>query len=226
MAVKSIYVEKKPDYAVRAGELREELREYLELDGLKKVRILTRYDVENVSDEAYKKALVTIFSEPPVDILYEDDFPHDDGDRIFSVEYLPGQFDQRADSAEQCVRLLAENEQPVIRSATTYVLTGDISDGDMDRVHDYCINPVDSRMTDETVPDTLISVYPEPDDVSVFEGFISMPEDKLKDLYDSLGLAMTFADFKHIQDYFSGRWDESEPHRDPTMTEIRVLDTY
>ena len=226
MAVKRIYVEKKPDYAVRAGELREELREYLELDGLEKVRILTRYDVENVSDEAYKKALVTIFSEPPVDILYEDEFPHDDGDRIFSVEYLPGQFDQRADSAEQCVRLLAENEQPVIRSATTYVLTGDISDGDMDRVHDYCINPVDSRMTDETVPDTLISVYPEPDDVSVFDGFISMPEEELKKLYDSLGLAMTFADFKHIQDYFSGRWDESEPHRDPTMTEIRVLDTY
>ena len=226
MAVKRIYVEKKADYAVRAKELLQELKEYLSLDGLKSVRVLVRYDVENVSENIFKKALVTVFSEPPVDILYESDFPKEAGDHVFSVEYLPGQFDQRADSAEQCVRLLDETEEPVIRSATTYVLSGDISEEDYERIHSYCINPVDSRQTDETVPETLVTVYPEPEDVKIFDGFTEMDEAALKTLYDSLGLAMTFADFKHIQNYFSGQWDASEEKRDPSVTEIRVLDTY
>ncbi|MBO6107775.1 MAG: phosphoribosylformylglycinamidine synthase [Eubacterium sp.] len=226
MAVKRIYVEKKPEYAVQARELLAELKSYLGLDGLKNVRTLIRYDVENVSDDVFLKALSTVFSEPPVDILYEDDFPKDPDDHVFSVEYLPGQFDQRADSAEQCVCLLKETEEPVIRSATTYVLSGVLTDSDREEIHKYCINPVDSRLTDETVPDTLITVYPEPDDVAVFDGFISMSDDELKKLYDSLGLAMTFADFKHIRNYFGGSFDPSEEKRDPTVTEIRVLDTY
>ena len=126
--VKRYYVEKKPDYAVRAGELADEIRAYLSINKLEKVRVLVRYDVENVSEETLAKAAGTVFSEPPVDYLYEDDFPREEGDHVFSVEFLPGQFDQRADSAEQCLQLLNDQESPVIRSAVTYVLTGDISE--------------------------------------------------------------------------------------------------
>ena len=226
MAVRRIYVEKKEPYAVQAGELYDELKSYLDLNSLEKVRVLVRYDVENLSDEVFEKALVTVFSEPPVDMVYENDFPKEASDRVFSVTYLPGQFDQRADSAEQCVRLLGEKNVPVIKSATTYVLSGNISDEDFERVTQYCINPVDSKQTDETVPDTLVTDYPEPEDVKIFEGFTKLSDEELKKLYDSLGLAMTFADFKHIRNYFGGIWDDSEEVRDPSMTEIRVLDTY
>lgn len=219
--VKRIYVEKREPYAVRAKELKQELKEYLDIRDLEDVRVLIRYDVEALSDATYDTALVTVFSEPPVDTVYEGDFRKNDGDRVFSVEYLPGQFDQRADSAEQCVKLLNEKEEPVIRSATTYVLSGSITDEDFDRIRAYCINPVDSRETDETVPDTLVTVFDEPDDVKTLDGFKDMPEDELKLIYNSLGLAMTFKDFLHIQNYFQG-----EEKRDPSMTEIRVLDTY
>ena len=219
--VKRIYVEKKAPYAVRAKELMQELRNYLDIGALEDVRVLIRYDVESITDATYDKALVTVFSEPPVDDVYEGDFEKRENDKVFSVEYLPGQFDQRADSAEQCVKLLNEKEEPIIRSATTYVLTGDISDEDFERIKSYCINPVDSRETDEVVPDTLVTKFDEPADVKIFDGFKDMPEDKLRELYDSLGLAMTFKDFLHIQNYFKG-----EEERDPSMTEIRVLDTY
>ncbi len=220
-SVKRVYVEKKRDYAVRAQELRQELKSYLDIRELEDVRVLIRYDVEAVTDATYQKALVTVFSEPPVDYVYEGDFEKKTGDRVFSVEYLPGQFDQRADSAEQCVKLLNEKEEPIIRSATTYVLSGDISDADFERIKAYCINPVDSRETDETVPETLVTVFEEPADVAVFDGFQDMPPEELKNLYESLGLAMTFKDFLHIQKYFRG-----EEKRDPSVTEIRVLDTY
>ncbi len=220
-SVKRVYVEKKEPYAVRAGELLQEIRNYLDIKELERVRVLVRYDVEALSEATYRKALVTVFSEPPVDMVYEGDFERAATDRVFSVEYLPGQFDQRADSAEQCVKLLNEKEEPVIRSATTYVLSGGISDDDFERIRAYCINPVDSRETDESVPDTLITVFDEPEDVKTFDGFKDMPEAELRELYDSLGLAMTFKDFLHIQNYFCG-----EEKRDPTMTEIRVLDTY
>ncbi|MCR5692257.1 MAG: phosphoribosylformylglycinamidine synthase, partial [Eubacterium sp.] len=220
-SVKRIYVEKKAPYAVRAGELKQEIRKYLDIKGLEEVRVLVRYDVEALSEATYKKALVTVFSEPPVDNVYEGDFDKKDSDLVFSVEYLPGQFDQRADSAEQCVKLLNEKEEPIIRSATTYVLSGDISAEDFARVKDYCINPVDSRETDEQVPETLVQKFDEPADVIVFDGFKDMAEEELKKLYDSLGLAMTFKDFLHIQNYFKG-----QEKRDPSMTEIRVLDTY
>ena len=118
MSVKRVYVEKKPEFAVKAGELREEISSYLSIDTVTGVRVLIRYDIENLSEETYKQALVTIFSEPPVDYVYEEDFPKQEGDTVFSVEYLPGQFDQRADSAEQCVKLLKETEEPVIKTAT------------------------------------------------------------------------------------------------------------
>lgn len=219
--VKRIYVEKKNNYAVAAKELKKEVREYLGIRELERVRVLIRYDVEGIGEDTYKKALATVFSEPPVDDVFEGEFHTEKDDRVFSVEYLPGQFDQRADSAEQCVKLLNEGENPIIRSATTYVLGGAVSDGDFERIKEYCINPVDSRETDESVPETLVSDFDEPEDVAVFDGFADMPEAELKKLYDSLGLAMTFKDFLHIQNYFRG-----EEKRDPSVTEIRVLDTY
>ena len=172
--VKRIYVEKKAPYDIRAKELKSELISYLGIKNLESLRILIRYDIENVSEDIYKKALNTVFSEPPVDILYEEKFEIGAKDRVFSVEYLPGQFDQRADSAEQCVKLLNEKEEPLIRSATTYILTGDISDEEYDRIKSYCINPVDSRETDEVKPTTLIAHFDEPGDVEILQGFCDM----------------------------------------------------
>ena len=218
--VKRIYVEKKTDYAVKAKELLEEVKSYLGID-VKDARVLVRYDIENLSDETYKKALGTVFSEPPIDILYEEEISVSEDEIVFSVEYLPGQFDQRADSAEQCVKLLNEKEEPVIKTATTYVLKGNLIQDDIERIKAYCINPVDSRQAKEEKPDTLVSDFKEPEDVLIFDGFKDMSEAKLKELYDSLGLAMTFKDFLHIQSYFN-----KEEQRDPSMTEIRVLDTY
>ena len=221
MSVKRIYVEKKPEFAVKARELSGEIGSYLGLDSVTGVRVLIRYDMENLSRETYERALGTIFSEPPVDMLYEEDFPRQESDLVFSVEYLPGQFDQRADSAEQCVKLLREDEEPVIRTATTYVISGTLTEDQARAIKSFCINPVDSRETDSAKPETLVTVFEVPEDVKVFEGFCDFDEAALKELYGSLNLAMTFKDFQHIQNYFAG-----EEHRDPTMTEIRVLDTY
>lgn len=217
--VRRVYVEKKPDFAVKAKELKHEVKHYLGI-AAEAVRVLIRYDVENVSEDTYKKALQTVFSEPPVDDIYEEEFDAKGG-RVFSVEYLPGQFDQRADSAEQCVKLLNENEEPIIRSATTYVIEGNFTEDEFLAIKKYCINPVDSRETGLEKPQTLVQEFDEPADVAVFDGFIDMPEEQLKELYDSLNLAMTFKDFLHIQNYFRG-----EEKRNPSMTEIRVLDTY
>ena len=219
--VRRVYVEKKDAYAVRAKELHAEIKSYLGISAVDKVRVLIRYDIENISDDVYKRAVQTVFSEPPVDNCYEESFTMDPDAFCFSVEYLPGQFDQRADSAEQCVKLLNEKEDPVIRSATTYVFEGEINEEDRRRIKEYCINPVDSRETNEKKPETLVQKFDEPADVAIFDGFQSMPEDELKKLYDSLNLAMTFKDFLHIQKYFAG-----EEKRDPSVTEIRVLDTY
>ncbi len=219
--VKRIYVEKKPDYAVAAQELQENIRDYLGIDGVESVRVLIRYDIQNISDETYETAKVTIFSEPPVDMLYEESLPLKDGEKHFSVEALPGQFDQRADSAMQCVKLLSEDEEPVIKSATTYLIGGSFSDEDFSKIKAFCINPVDSRENNDPKPETLVTEYEEPADVKIFDGFRKMDEAALKSLYLSLNLAMTFKDFQFIQTYFA-----EEEKRDPSMTEIRVLDTY
>ena len=222
--VKRVYVEKKPGFAVQADDLRHEIKSYLGIKDVESVRVLIRYDVENISDETFEKACNGIFSEPPVDILYHEEFPVADGCRIFSVEFLPGQFDQRADSAIQCVQFIKEDEQPVIKTAITYVIEGRdgvISDEEFEAIKAHCINPVDSRETGMEKPDTLVTKFDEPADVIIFDGFKDMAEDQLKELYSSLGLAMTFKDFLHIQKYFKGEED-----RDPSMTEIRVLDTY
>ncbi len=213
-------MEKKAGFAIKAKELQEEMSAYLGIQ-VDNVRVLMRYDIENLSDETYEKAKVTVLSEPPVDDIYEETFPQQEGDFVFTVEYLPGQFDQRADSAEQCVRLLNPAEQPIIRSATTYVISGTLTEEQRQAVVKNCVNPVDSRVTDAPKPETLVEHYDEPADVHIFDGFKEMAEKELNDLYNSLGLAMTFADFQHIQRYF-----RDEEHRDPSMTEIRVLDTY
>ena len=220
-SVRRVFVEKKADYAVAAKELRHEIRRYLGIMDVTGVRVLIRYDVENISDDTFEKACSGVFAEPPVDILYREEYPVSEGDRSFSVEFLPGQFDQRADSAEQCIRFIKEDESPVIRTATTYVIEGDISDNEFEAIRNHCINPVDSREAADEKPETLVTTFDEPADILVFGGFSEMQEDELKKLYDSLGLAMTFKDFQHIQRYYRG-----EEHRNPTMTEIRVLDTY
>jgi len=221
MSVKRIYVEKKPEFAVKAKELKEEIISYLNVDAVTGVRVLVRYDIENVSEETYRKALNTIFSEPPVDELYEETFLCGADDTVFSVEYLPGQFDQRADSAQQCVKLLDETEEPVIRTATTYVLSGLLTAVQAQDIKAFCINPVDSREAGEEKPQTLTVEFETPADVASFDGFCDFTTAGLQNLYKSLNLAMTFRDFEHIHSYFN-----NEEHRDPTVTEIRVLDTY
>lgn len=224
--VRRIYVEKKEPYAVKAKELASEVKSYLGIDTITNVRVLIRYDIENISQKTYEKALGTVFSEPPVDHVYEETFDWR-GEATFSVEFLPGQFDQRADSAKQCVKLLNEEEEPLIRTATTYVLEGQVTEAQLQAVKAHCINPVDSRETGMEKPETLVQNFPEPEDVLILENmdgkpdFIQMPEEELKELYASLNLAMTFKDFLHIQNYF-----RDEEKRNPSMTEIRVLDTY
>ncbi len=222
--VKRVFVEKKPDFAVQAKGLENEIKGYLGILDIASVRVLNRYDVENVSDETFEKACRGIFAEPPVDILYREEFPVGENSKVFSVEYLPGQFDQRADSAVQCIQFIKEDEKPVIKTAVVYVLEGagrEISDDEFEAVKAHCINPVDSRETGMEKPQTLVTVFDEPEDVIVFDGFKDMAEGELKELYGTLGLAMTFKDFLHIQNYF-----RNEEKRDPSMTEIRVLDTY
>ncbi|MCR5237569.1 MAG: phosphoribosylformylglycinamidine synthase [Lachnospiraceae bacterium] len=219
--VRRIYVEKKPEYAVKAGELYEEITSFVGVKNMTGLRYLIRYDIEDIRPEIYKKACISVFSEPPVDLLYEEDFPKNETDLVFAVESLPGQFDQRADSAEQCIRFLNDSSKCVIRTAEVYCISGKISKSDAEKIENYVINPVDSRISDSVKPNTLIEKYDDPDDVKLFTGFIKMTEKELHSLYDSLGLAMTFKDFLHINDYF-----KKDEKRDPSVTEIRVLDTY
>ncbi len=218
--VRRIYVEKKEPFAIKAKELQEDIISYLGIQSIRSVRILIRYDMENVSEEIFEAACSTIFSEPPVDLLYKEEFPMPSGALAFTVEYLPGQFDQRADSAIQCVKLLKEEEEPLIKTAVTYLLEGTLDDKELAKIKAYCINPVDSREAAMEKPDTLAEVFVQPESVSVLDGFCHMPDPEFEQLYASLGLAMTFRDFLHIRQYFR------EEDRDPTITEVCVLDTY
>ncbi|MBQ7679691.1 MAG: phosphoribosylformylglycinamidine synthase [Butyrivibrio sp.] len=219
--VRRVYVEKKPEYAGKARELKEEIKSFLGIDGVESLRILIRYDVEQVSEEVFEEACSVVFSEPPVDLLYRENFPDTEGAEVFSVEALPGQFDQRADSAEQCIRFLKGDETPIVRTATTYVLTGQLTPEEITRIRGHVMNPVDSRIADEAKPAQLGQDYPEPEDVAMLTGFTTEDEAQLRMRYEGLGLAMTWADFVWIRDHF-----RDTEHRDPTMTEIRVLDTY
>lgn len=221
MSVRRIYVEKRQDYAVKAKELKDELKTYLGISGIDSIRILIRYDMENISDEVYKKALVNVFSEPPVDNYYEEKIELAKEDRVFTVEYMPGQFDQRADSAVQCIKLLESDVEVLVKNATTYIVSGHISDDEFEQIKAYCVNPVDSRIAEEEKPDNLFAEFETPADVEYLKDFYTMSLDDFKSLYKSLSLAMSYADFLYIREYF-----EKEEKRDPSITEIRVLDTY
>ena len=221
MSVRRIYVEKRQDYAVKAKELKDELKTYLGISGIDSIRILIRYDIDNISDEIYKKALVNVFSEPPVDNYYEEKIELAKEDRVFTVEYMPGQFDQRADSAVQCIKLLESDVEVLVKNATTYVVSGHISDDEFEQIKAYCVNPVDSRIAGEEKPDNLFAEFEIPADVEYLKDFYTMSLDDFKNLYKSLSLAMSYADFLYIREYF-----EKEEKRDPSITEIRVLDTY
>ena len=221
MSVRRIYVEKRQDYAVKAKELKDELKTYLGISGIDSIRILIRYDIDNISDEIYKKALVNVFSEPPVDNYYEEKIELAKEDRVFTVEYMPGQFDQRADSAVQCIKLLESDVEVLVKNATTYVVSGHISDDEFEQIKAYCVNPVDSRIAGEEKPDNLFAEFETPADVEYLKDFYTMSLDDFKNLYKSLSLAMSYADFLYIREYF-----EKEEKRDPSITEIRVLDTY
>ena len=220
-SVKRIFVEKKSPFAVKAKELKSEIVSYLGIEGVTAVRVLIRYDVENVSADIFEKACNGIFSEPPVDVLYHETMEIGENDRVFGVEYLPGQFDQRADSALQCIQLLKEDENPIIKTAITYVVQGKVTDEEFEKIKNYCVNPVDSQETVMEKPATLETRFAEPDEVEILEGFRELEGDEFKEFYDSLGLAMTKKDLEHIRQHF-----REEEKRDPSMTEIRVLDTY
>jgi len=219
--VRRVYVEKKEAFAGQARDLAHEIRSYLGITALTGLRILIRYDMENLSEEGFARAASCVFSEPPVDNLYEETFPHGEKDRIFAVEYLPGQFDQRADSAVQCVQFLQDDADVEISTATVYVCEGELTDEEFERICTYCYNPVDSRLASSEKPETLRRTFDEPADVEILTGFGEKSEAALEEMRTALGLAMTLRDLEFIRDYFT-----NELHRDPSMTEIRVLDTY
>jgi phosphoribosylformylglycinamidine synthase len=219
--VRRIYVEKRAEYDVYSGRLFADLRDNLGIFGLTGVRTLNRYDVQGLPDEHYKAARDAIFAELPIDLVYDEEMPLSAGERVFVVEYLPGQYDQRADSAAQCIQLLTHAARPEVASARVVALRGGISDGDFERVKSYCINPVDSREAPLDKPQSLDMRSEQPADVSALDGFISLGRDEINTLRQSLGLAMKTEDLLFCQRYFRG--DEG---RDPTITEIRMLDTY
>ena len=219
--IRRVYVEKKDAYNVESRELFNDLKESLGLDNLAGVRVVNRYDISGISEEGYKQACYTIFSEPPVDNLYEEELELADGEYAFGVEYLPGQYDQRADSAEQCMQILNSDESPVVKTAKIVILRGGLKDKDIERVKSYYINPVDSREAELARPETLDCVYAVPGDVAVMDGFTESDAAGLEAVRQELGLAMSMDDILHTQSYF-----RDTEKRNPTITEIRVLDTY
>ncbi|MDA8233421.1 MAG: phosphoribosylformylglycinamidine synthase [Clostridia bacterium] len=221
MTVRRVFVEKKKGFDIEARSFFLDLTENLGIKGLEAVRIINRYDISGISDEEYAQARNTIFSEPPVDLVYDEILPVDGGDRVFAMEYLPGQYDQRADSAAQCVQILTQKERPQILSAKVIVLKGDISDDELVRIKAYYINPVESREAALDKPVSLEMQTEVPPDVEVLEGFINKSDEELQKFMDSMGFAMNFEDLKFCQEYFR----ETEK-RDPTITEIKAIDTY
>ena len=213
-----VYVEKKPGQTHEADGLFKEIRDFLQIESLSSVRVLNRYDAENIDQALFGYAVNTVFSEPQVDnVSY--DVPQ--GGVIFAVEPLPGQFDQRADSAAQCIQILSQGERPIVRSAKVYVLEGELTEADVAAIKKHVINAVESREASLELPETLKAEYAAPDSVAIVEGFIGLDDAGLEALLDKLGLAMDLDDLKFLQAYF-----RDEENRDPTITEVRVVDTY
>ena len=219
--VKRIYVEKKPEISVEAKGLLKDLKENLLLKNLEDLKIVNRYDVEGINDEIFEKAKNTVFSEPQVDECFEEEYPFAKEDKIFGVEYLPGQFDQRANSLSECLQILTEGERPLAKSAKIYVIKGNISTEDLEKIKKYIINPVDSRECTLEKLKTVKDEHPEPKDVAIVEGFIHMTDEDSKKFYDKYGFAMDIEDLKFCQKYF-----RDVEKRDPTMTEMKMIDTY
>jgi len=219
--VKRILVEKKPGFDVEAQHLYHDLKENLGISLLERVRIINRYDISRISDEAYEQAKNTIFSEPNVDFVYDETTAIEPGVKAFAMEYLPGQYDQRADSAAQCIQILTQGEPPAILSAKLILLYGNISEDDFQTIKGYCINPVDSREASLQKPSSLEMETITPEDVAILDGFIQMEETELSSFKEAMGLVMSFEDFKFCQAYF-----RDQEKRNPTLTEIKVIDTY
>jgi len=222
MTVRRIFVEKRQGFFdIPAQALCADLRESFGLTDLRTVRIIQRYDIEGMSDDEYEQARSIVFSEPPVDVVYDEALPKFPNSRIFAVEYLPGQYDQRADSAAQCVQLLTQKERPVITTARVIVLVGDIDDETFVAIKAYCINAVESREASLDKPETLNLTAEVPADVEVLTGFTQKTAEELQAFMDERGFAMSLEDLKFCQEYF-----RNTEKRDPTITEIRVIDTY
>ncbi|TDO73052.1 phosphoribosylformylglycinamidine synthase [Halanaerobium saccharolyticum] len=219
--IRRVFVEKKEGFDVEAEELLHDFRESLALDHLEELRLLNRYDITDISDSAYQEACETILAELPVDLINQEKIETAADEEIFAVEYLPGQYDQRADSAEQCIQILNNDEKPTVRVAQVFILKGDLSKTEIDKIKDYYINPVDSREAALKKPASLEMQYKVPEKVETVDGFIEADEQGLEDLLAELSLAMSLADLKHTQKYF-----RDEENRNPTITEIKVLDTY
>lgn len=219
--VKRIFVEKRDGFDVEAKNLCADLKSNLGLKKIEKVRIINRYDISGLDEENFIRAEKTILSETNADLVYEEKMPEADDYRVFAMEYLPGQYDQRADSAAQCVQLLTQGERPQVVSAKIVAVKGDITDEEFIKIQNYLINPVESRLASLNKPESLDMKADRPDDVAVINGFIGWNDDEMQKYYSSMGFAMTLADLKFCRDYF--RDDE---HRDPTVTELRVIDTY
>ena len=217
-----VYAEKKPGMSPEAESLLGDLRGFLGIEHLTGIRILNRYDADQIDRDVFDRAKGVVFSEPQVDVLYDETFPEPQTPhRVLAVEALPGQFDQRADSCAQCIQLMAGVERPLIAYAKVYLLEGELSEAEMEKIRGYVINPVESREASPEKPDTLIRTHEAPPPVAVIEGFTALEESGLQDLLDRMGLAMDLDDLKFLQSYF-----RDEEHRDPTITEVRVVDTY
>ncbi len=216
-----IFVEKRDGFNVVAKQTLWDIRHNLGLRSVTDLRYIVRYDIEGLTRDEYDKAKGIVLSEPNADVIYEETLPVEDGWRVFAMEYLPGQYDQRGDSAEQCVQLLTQGERCKVLTARVICLKGDVTDEEQQKVQDYLINPVESRLASLEKPQTLDMETPVPDDVKRVEGFIKWSDDEMQEYYGSMGFAMTLADLKFCRDYF-----RDTEHRDPSVTELRVIDTY
>ncbi|EGT2197522.1 TPA: phosphoribosylformylglycinamidine synthase [Clostridioides difficile] len=219
--VRRVLVEKREGFDLEAKALKKDLVESLHIDNIENLRILNRYDVEGISEEVYENAAKTIFSEPNLDVVYYEEIPELNDERVFAIEFLPGQYDQRGDWAAQCVQIVNQGIRPAINTAKVYILSGKITDEEFSKIKDYCINPVDSREASLEKPETLKMETEIPTTVEVLDGFIDLDEDGLRTFVSEKGLAMTLGDLQHVQKYF-----KDTEKRNPTITEIKVLDTY
>lgn len=220
--VRRIYVEKKKGFDVEAASLFNDIRENLHIKELTGVRVLNRYDIDGIDDATYEAAKLTVFAEPAIDVVYEETMPEELGSAIFfAVEYLPGQYDQRADSASQCIKLMNAEADATVKFARVIILEGDLDDQQVETIRSYCVNPVDSQIAADEKPENLEMETTVPEDVAVITGFRTMDEATLENYRKKMGFAMSPADIQFVQKYYA-----EDEDRDPTLTELKVIDTY